>query len=116
LMSGLQSTALMIVLSLGSALLLSNVLYFFRTNVLLEKIVLSFGSPRLSWFVSFLAWNPAYALLWLTVLSMVFFILISIVIKIASLFNRNKVFFTSIYFMVIWPGTPGFNTRMHCNE
>ncbi|MGE5429936.1 MAG: glycoside hydrolase family 2 TIM barrel-domain containing protein [Syntrophomonadaceae bacterium] len=106
LMSGMQSTALMIVLSLGSALLQSNVLYFFRTNILLEKIVLAFGSPRLSWFISFLAWNPAYALIWLTVVSMIFFVLTSITIKIASLFNRNKVFFSSIYFMVVWSFLP----------
>ncbi|HEX2867666.1 MAG TPA: hypothetical protein VHO03_11530 [Ignavibacteriales bacterium] len=106
LMSGMQSTALMLVLSIGSALLLSNVLYFFRTNVLLEKIVLAFGSPRLSWFLSYLAWNPAFALIWLTIISIVFFITISIVIKITSLFNRNKVFFSSIYFMVVWSFLP----------
>ncbi|MCU7496602.1 MAG: hypothetical protein HF314_06810 [Ignavibacteria bacterium] len=106
LMSGLQSTALMIVLSLGSALLLSNILYFFRTNVLLEKVVLAFAAPSFSWFVSFLAWNPVFSLIWLTVLSIVFFVVTSIVIKIASLFNRNKVFFSSIYFMVIWSFLP----------
>ncbi|MGE5352011.1 MAG: glycoside hydrolase family 2 TIM barrel-domain containing protein [Acidobacteriota bacterium] len=106
LMSGMQSTALMIVLSLASALLLANILYFLRANVLLEKIVLSFGSPRLSWFTSLLAWNPLYALVWLSVISAIFFILTSIAIKIASLFNRNKVFFSSIYFMVVWSFLP----------
>lgn len=105
-MSGAHTTALMLVLSLCSALLQVNLLYFFRTNVLLEKIVLAFGNPAWLKFVSYLAWNPTQALIWTTLLSLLFFIVASIVVKIASFFIRNKVFFTSIYFTVVWSFLP----------
>ncbi|MGE5402570.1 MAG: sugar-binding domain-containing protein [Ignavibacteriales bacterium] len=106
LMSGVQSSILMVVLSLCSALLQVNLLYFFRTNILLEKIILALGTPGLSKFIAYLAWNPTQALLWMTIASLVFFIMASIIIKIASFFVRNKVFFSSIYFMVIWSFLP----------
>ncbi|MGE5680607.1 MAG: glycoside hydrolase family 2 TIM barrel-domain containing protein [Bacillota bacterium] len=105
-MSGLHTTILMIVLALCSALLQVNLLYFFRANVLLEKVILAFGNPSWVKFISYLAWNPAMALVWTTLLSIAFFIATSIIVKLASFFIRNRVFFTSVYFTVIWSFLP----------
>lgn len=105
-MSGLHTLILMLVLSLCSALLQANILYFFRANLLLEKIFLAFGSHSLVKFAAYLAWNPAMALLWTTLFSLFFFVAASVVVKIASFFVRNKVFFTSIYFTVVWSFLP----------
>jgi hypothetical protein len=105
-MSGLHTTALMIILSLCSALLMVNLLYFFRMNFLLEKIILSFGSPSLTKFISYLAWNPFQALLWTALMSIGFFILGSVLIKTASFFIRNRVYFSSVFFTLVWSFLP----------
>ncbi|MEI7811204.1 MAG: glycoside hydrolase family 2 TIM barrel-domain containing protein [Ignavibacteria bacterium] len=106
ILSGLHTTILMIILSLCSALLQVNLLYYLRANVLLEKLVLAFGSPVITKCFAYLAWNPADALIWVTAASVLFFIVASIIIKISSFFIRNKVFFSSIYFMVVWSFLP----------
>lgn len=106
ILSGFHSNFLMVVLAICSALLQGNLLYYFRGSVFLEKAILSFGSPKLSKLISYLAWNPTESLLWLTGLSIIFFIAASVVIKIGSFFIKNRVHFSSIYFMVIWSFLP----------
>ena len=106
ILSKFQSNFLMIILSGTSALLLINLLFYFRTNIFLEKFFLSFGVHNLPYTISYLAWNPTDALLWLTILSIIFFIGLSIIIKFASAFNRSKVYFSSIYFTVVWAFLP----------
>jgi hypothetical protein len=71
-----------------------------------EKVLLSFGSITLLKNVSYLAWNPVYALLWLTIGFIGLLICLVVVIKFASLFVRNKVFISSIYFSSVWSLLP----------
>ncbi|MCX6151465.1 MAG: hypothetical protein NTX22_13120 [Ignavibacteriales bacterium] len=106
ILSGFHSNFLMLMLSGTSALLLSNLLFYFRGNILLEKIVLAFGMPSLIKAVSYLAWNPLYAIIWLTVISIFFLIITTLLVKIASFFVRNQVFFSSVYFTVTWSFLP----------
>ena len=106
ILTGFHSNFLMLILSATSGLLLSNLLFYFRENILLEKLVLAFGSPSLSGWIAYLSWNPVQALIWLTILSIAFFIIITILINIASFFVRNKVYFSSAYFTVTWSFLP----------
>lgn len=106
LLSGFHSNFLMLILAVCSALLQVNLLYYYRANPLFEKLVLSFGSEKLVNTVSYLAWNPSQALLWLTLISMAAFITISIAVKTASLFLKNKVMLSSIYYTVVWSFLP----------
>ncbi|MGE5364838.1 MAG: sugar-binding domain-containing protein [Bacteroidota bacterium] len=106
LLSGFHSNFLMVILSVCSALLQVNLLYYYRSNILFEKLLLSFGSTKLMHLISYLAWTPSQALLWLTLSSMVFFFNASFIVKIASLFIKNKVHFSSIYFAIVWAFLP----------
>ncbi len=104
--SGLNTVILMLILTGIHALLLTIILYFLRMNILLEKILIAFNSPVLIRFVSFLAWHPvsAYFILW--GFSILLFVLLAAIIKLGSLFVKQKVFFTNIYFVVIWAFLP----------
>ena len=106
ILSGFHSNFLMLMLSGTSALLLSNLLFYFKDNILLEKITLAFGMPSLSKWVAYLAWNPNQAIMWLTGVSIAFFFVITILINLASFFVRNKVYLSSAYFTVTWSFLP----------
>jgi beta-galactosidase len=106
MMSGYHSTLLAIVVSTISALLLANILFYLKDNIIFEKILLSFGSPLIMKTISYLAWNPLPALLWLSAFSAAVFIVLIIVIKISSFFVRNRVFTSSVYFSVVWSFLP----------
>ncbi len=106
IMSGYHSTVLAVIVSAVLALIISNLLFYYRENLVVEKILLAFGSTGIIKTFSYLAWHPFASLLWLTVFSFLFIIAITIVVKAASFFVRNKVFFSSAYFAVIWSFLP----------
>jgi len=106
IMSGLQSSFLAVIISAVSALLLSNVLFYFKESVGFEKILISFGSRTILNFVGYLAWHPVSSLVILTICSFATFLVITGIAKIGSLFVRNRVFLSSIYFSTIWSFLP----------
>lgn len=106
ILSGLHSNFLMIILSGSLALLFTNILFYFKTSLLIERLAMAFGSESFLYAVSFLAWNPVYSFVALFILSVFFFLVLSLILKISSFFIRNRVLFSSIYFMVIWALMP----------
>jgi beta-galactosidase len=86
--------------------LIINLLYYLRTNLFLEKILLAFGSQNLIDAVIYLAWHPLDGFLILFAVSIIGIILLSMVIKIFSFFLKNKVFFSSIFYTTIWSFLP----------
>lgn len=106
ILSGVHASILMVVVIGSLALLASIILYFLKANILLEKIVLSFGSRRLISFVSYLAWNPIQSFIILFILLSVKFGIISLIIKTASFFIRTRVSIQNIMFTIIWAMLP----------
>jgi hypothetical protein len=106
IMSGPHTTVLMFVVAAVAGLITSNLLSFIKESVFFEKIVLSFGSPGLMDVLSYLAWNPLPALIWLTAAFILLMVLLTIIVKAASFFVRNRVYMSSVYFTVIWSFLP----------
>ena len=106
IISGFHSTVLAVVISAVLALIIGNLLYYFKMSVEFEKILMSFGSPDLIKIVSYLSWHPLMAIFWLTVFFMVLLLISTLIIKISSFFVRNKVYYSSIYFSTIWAFLP----------
>ncbi len=106
LMSGFQSTTLLLIIMGISALLLSNLLFYLKTSIIFEKLILSFGSEWLMKSINYLAWNPLMSLVWLMILSGASLLMLVIVIKISASFIHNKVFLSSSFFTVIWSFLP----------
>lgn len=106
ILSGVHASILMVVLLGAFSLLIAIILYYLKANILLEKIVLSFGSRRIAAVISYLAWNPLQAFVILFFALIVKFGIVSLLIKIASFFIRTKVSLQNIMFMIIWAMLP----------
>jgi beta-galactosidase len=106
IISGVHTAILMLIQAGSVSLLMTILLYFYKSNILLEKIVLSFGNHSLLKFVSFLSWNPLVCFALLFVLIIIKFALISSVIKFASLLLKTRVEFASIFYTVVWAFLP----------
>ncbi|HVO72595.1 MAG TPA: glycoside hydrolase family 2 TIM barrel-domain containing protein, partial [Ignavibacteriaceae bacterium] len=106
IISGFHTIALAFISAASFALITSNLLYYFKEDIFLEKILLSFGSHGLIKTISYLAWHPTLAILWLTFASFILMFLLIIIVKIASFFVRNRVYFLNVYYAVIWSLLP----------
>ncbi|HSP88703.1 MAG TPA: Yip1 family protein, partial [Ignavibacteriaceae bacterium] len=106
IISSYHSTIMAIVLAVVMGLILSSLLFYLKDNIVFEKVLLSLGSTSIISILSYLSWNPFSAIVWLSVVSMVLIILLVIIIKFASMFVKNRVYLSSIYFSVVWALVP----------
>ena len=106
IISAYHSLFLALIVALVSSLIFANLFYYIKNNVLIEKILLAFGSPTLISGISYLAWHPISALVWLFVLTIIFMILLTIIITASSFFVRTKVYLSSVFFTVVWSLLP----------
>lgn len=106
MISGLHTTGLALLVSASLALITSSVLYNWKKEIIYEKILLSFGSDSIMSIMSFLSWQPPYAIGILTILFFIMLLFISLVVKLGSLFVMNRVFLTNSFFMVAWSFVP----------
>ena len=106
IISAYHSLYLAVIVALVTSLIFANLFFYVKNSVLFEKIILSFGSPGLISGISYLAWNPVKALIWLFVLSVMVMILLTIVITASSFFVRTKVYLSSVFFTVVWALLP----------
>jgi beta-galactosidase len=105
-MSSYHSSVLALVLAVVMALICSSLFYYWRDNIVFEKILLSIGSGKLIGIMSYLAWNPVNAVIWMSVFFIALIIITVLIIKLGSLFVRNRVYISSIYFSVVWALIP----------
>jgi beta-galactosidase len=106
IISAFHTLFLAVIVALVTALIFANLFFYIKNSVLFEKIILSFGSPGLISGISYLAWNPGTALVWLFVLSVIVMILLTIAITASSFFVRTKVYLSSVFFTVVWALLP----------
>lgn len=106
IISGFATIVLMFLLAGSHALLMINLLYYFKNNVVFEKILLAFGIPELTSIISYLAWNPTEGFFVFFAISVLFFLIISSLISVTSFFIRIKIYFRSIFFTVVWAVLP----------
>ncbi len=106
IISGFATIILMFILAGSHALLLSNLLFYFRNSITLEKLLLSFGMPSLISTINYFAWNPYESFFFFTIISIVLFLIISVIVSLASFFLRMKIYFRNIFITVVWAVLP----------
>ena len=106
IISAYHSMFLALIVALVSSLIFANLFYYIKNNVLVEKVLLAFGSPGLISGISYLAWNPVKALIWLFILTVILMLLLTIIITSCSFFVRTKVYLSSVFFTVVWALLP----------
>lgn len=106
ILSGFHSNFLMVVLSGAFALVTVNITYYMKNSVFVERLFTSFGSYWVVKVFSYLSWNPLQAFFYLFGFCIVFIFIISLLIRSASFFSKNKVLFSSVYYTVTWSFLP----------
>lgn len=106
IISGYHSAFLYLIISAVSGLLMTNLLFYFKDSIMVEKLLLAFGSPSLLKWFGYLAWNPVSSLLWLTIYSGAILAILTLVIIVASFFVKNRVYLSSVFFTVTWSYLP----------
>lgn len=106
IISVVQSNFLIILISAVSGLLISNLLFYFKSDLFFEKSILALGSHGILKVLNYLAWRPLLSVLWLSASSFIGLILLTVLVKAGSFFVRNRVYFSSSYYTVIWSFLP----------
>lgn len=106
IMSGYHSVLLAVIIAAVGALVAANFLTFFRGEIAVERILLAFGTHSLIKDISFFAWHSISSLFWLTIFYMIFLGALSVIIKAVSFFVKNRVFFPSVFYSVVWSFLP----------
>ena len=106
IISASHSTLLGLIIAAVVALIISNILFHLKTDLVFEHLLIAFASPLLMKTVNYLAWHPFMSLVWLTLFNIVLFVIIALIIKIASIFNNTRVYIISVYFTFIWALLP----------
>jgi beta-galactosidase len=106
IISAYHSMFLGLIVALVTSLIFANLFFYIKNNVLFEKLALSFGSAGILSDISYLAWHPVQALLWLFVITVIAMILLTIIIKACSFFVRTRVYLSSVFFTVVWASLP----------
>lgn len=103
---GFHTNILMFLLAGSNALLITILLFYLKNNFLFEKIIVSFADHTLTSLISYLAWNPIKAFIFLFLATIIIFLAISIFAQLMSFFVKNKVLYSSIYYVTIWAFLP----------
>jgi hypothetical protein len=93
--------------SLTSALLFANLLYFWRMNILIEKVLSQF--VHVTWlkqWLNYAAWNPLDNTLVLTLLFFVLLLLYTLFLRLAAYVTRKKVFLFDAFSVSMWSVLP----------
>jgi beta-galactosidase len=106
IISAYHSLFLGLIIALVTSLVFANLFFYVKNNVLFEKLVLSFGSTGMLSGISYLAWHPVNAIIWLFIITIILMILITIIIKASSFFVRTRVYLSSVFFTVVWALLP----------
>lgn len=106
IISAYHSLFLGLIVALVTSLVFANLFFYVKNSVLLEKIILSFGSTGMLSGISYLAWHPVNALIWMLIISVIMIILATIIIKACSFFVRTKVYLSSVFFTIVWASLP----------
>jgi beta-galactosidase len=96
---------LMISLTLG--VVLSSLLYHFRKDVLADYVITQFVVwDTVKEYIIRATWNPLEGILGLTGFFLSISVLLSILVRICSLFIRSKIYWLHAYTVIVWASVP----------
>ena len=106
IMYGVHTAILMLIEAGSASLLITILLFYFRSDILLEKIIISLDDHNLLKTVSYLAWNFQICFVVLFFIFILKFVFLAVGIKTASFFIKTRVEFSSIFYTVVWTFLP----------
>ncbi|MGK9476579.1 sugar-binding domain-containing protein [Melioribacter sp. OK-6-Me] len=106
ILSGIH-TYLLLFIEVGSmSLLFTILLYYLRTNILFEKLLVDIGSYKLIDLMNYLAWHPEESFIFLYLFFLVKMVFLAIVLKLFSLPLKNEIDFQTLFYAIVWSFLP----------
>lgn len=106
IISGWHTTILAFIVSAIFGTLMASLFFYFKDKIVFERFILSFGSEKVTWAMSYLSWHPVQAIISLTVIVFVKLLIVSLLVKFFSFFVMNKIFLSNAYYVVVWSFLP----------
>ncbi len=106
IISGLHTAILMFIVAASISILITILLYFFRSNIFLDRILLSFGSISFAQTVGYFSWHPYQSFAYLFLLVIILFFVTSLILKVISFSLKHKVYYLSIFYVLVWSFLP----------
>ncbi len=101
-----QTTMLGIIIAVINGLYLSSSLYFYKLDPNFQKLLNLLVPPVIiREYINTLSWMPEISILVFSVLVFLKFVLISLILKVFSLFVRNRIFFSDTFKLTVWSFT-----------
>ncbi|MBR9975691.1 MAG: hypothetical protein KFF77_08935 [Bacteroidetes bacterium] len=92
---------------LSAALLYANILYFWKTNILVDHVISQFvHSVGFKQWLNYSAWNPLENMLLVTAALFVLLLLLTLLIRLVAFASRKKVFLFDAYSVSMWSVLP----------
>lgn len=106
MISGFQTLMLAVVVSGILGIIVMSLLYHQRESVVFEKLVLAVGNDSVVNLTSYLIWHPLQGILFFSMFFLTFLIVLTLTVRLFSLFVMNKVFLSHTYYISVWSFIP----------
>lgn len=106
ILSSIHTFVLLLVETASASLFLAIILYYLRTNILFEKLLISFGNNFMIDSVSNLAWHPEKSFVYIFIALLMKIGILTLLIKLASFSIKTRVETASIFYSIVWAFLP----------
>ena len=104
--SSFHSVVLCFNIALSFGLVYSGFLYYWKDKIDFERFVSLFNSFFIFEFSSYLAWRPIESVLLFTLILIIWFVIVTLVVKFFNLFVRNKILLNHSFLIAVWSAVP----------
>ena len=107
ILSTFQTAVLALVIAVTFAVILASLCYFYRMDEAFDFVLSAIiSSDGLKEIVDYVIWRPALAVLTFTGVFFFSLIIVSSLIRLCSVFVRNRIFFHDAYTIAVWGALP----------
>ncbi len=101
-----HTTVTAVIIAATFSVVVSSVLYYFRTSIVLDYIASYFLSDGMKKILVVVAWNPLLCIAYLTGAMVVWFFVLTSLIQLFSIITRNKIRLFHSYSIAVWTALP----------
>ena len=107
ILSTIQTTVLALVIALTFAVILTSLCYYYRMNEAFDFVLNAMiASDGIKQTIDYLIWRPALAVATFTGIFFSLLLLVAALIRLGSIFVRNRIFFSDAYTIAVWGALP----------
>ncbi len=104
--SSFHSLILALTIALSTGLTYSGLFHYWKDKIEFEKFISLFNSGLLFEFFSYVAWRPIESIIYFTLITIGWMLLLTLIVRFFNLFVRNKIFLNHAFLIIVWSAIP----------